>query len=87
LVRLRKRLEERKIELELTERARDYFAEHGYDPVYGARPLRRMIQRELETALARKLLAGEVRDGNHVVVDAGACGLEFTSREGQRAAA
>ena len=87
LVRLRKRLEERKIELELTEHARDYFAEHGYDPVYGARPLRRMIQRELETALGRKLLAGEVRDGSHVVVDAGAQGLEFTTREGQRAAA
>jgi ATP-dependent Clp protease ATP-binding subunit ClpB len=87
LVRLRKRLEERKIELELTEQARDYFAEHGYDPVYGARPLRRMIQRELETALGRKLLGGEVRDGSHVVVDAGPRGLEFTTREGQRAAA
>jgi ATP-dependent Clp protease ATP-binding subunit ClpB len=87
LVRLRKRLEERKIELELTDHARDYFAEHGYDPVYGARPLRRMIQRELETALGRKLLAGEVRNGSHVVVDAGPRGLEFTARDGQRAAA
>jgi ATP-dependent Clp protease ATP-binding subunit ClpB len=87
MVRLCKRLEERKIELELTDKARDYFAEHGYDPVYGARPLRRMIQRELETALGRKLLAGEIRDGSHVVVDAGAHGLEFTSREAQSAAA
>jgi ATP-dependent Clp protease ATP-binding subunit ClpB len=87
MVRLRKRLEERKIELELTDKARDYFAEHGYDPVYGARPLRRMIQRELETALGRKLLAGEIRDGSRVVVDAGAHGLEFTSREAQTAAA
>jgi ATP-dependent Clp protease ATP-binding subunit ClpB len=87
LVRLRKRLEERKIEIELTDQARDYFAEHGYDPVYGARPLRRMIQRELETALGRKLLAGEVRDGSHVVINAGPRGLEFTTREGQRAAA
>jgi len=85
--RLRKRLEERKIELELTDKARDYFAEHGYDPVYGARPLRRMIQREVETAMARKLLAGEIRDGSHVVVDAGARGLEFTSRVLQSAAA
>jgi ATP-dependent Clp protease ATP-binding subunit ClpB len=87
LVRLRKRLEERKIELELTDKARDYFAEHGYDPVYGARPLRRMLQRELETAIGRKLLAGEVRDGSHVVVDAGPQGLQFSTREGQRAAA
>ncbi len=87
VVALRQRLEERKIELELTDRARDYFAEHGYDPVYGARPLRRMLQRELETALGRKRLAGEVRDGSRVVVDAGPRGLEFTTREGQRAAA
>ena len=56
--------------LELTDGARDYFAESGYDPSYGARPLRRMIQRELETALARKLISGEVRDGQKVIVDA-----------------
>jgi ATP-dependent Clp protease ATP-binding subunit ClpB len=74
---LRKRLEDRKIDLALTDAARDYFAEHGYDPSYGARPLRRMIQHELETALARKLIAGEVRDGQKVVVDASAKGLEF----------
>ncbi len=87
LVRLGQRLAERKIELELTGKARDYLAEHGYDPVYGARPLRRLIQRELETALGRKLLLGEVRDNSHVVVDAGPQGLEFTSREAQSAAA
>jgi len=74
---LRKRLVDRKIDLELTDAARDYFAENGYDPSYGARPLRRMIQRELETALGRKLIAGEVRDGQKVIVDAGAQGLEF----------
>ncbi|HKV56540.1 MAG TPA: ATP-dependent chaperone ClpB [Candidatus Binataceae bacterium] len=87
LVMVRKRLEERKIELELTDRARDYFADHGYDPVYGARPLRRIIQRELETSLGRKLLSGEVRDGSHVVVDAGARGLEFSTKAPQSAAA
>jgi ATP-dependent Clp protease ATP-binding subunit ClpB len=87
LERLRKRLEERKIELELTDKARDYFAEHGYDPVYGARPLRRMIQRELETALGRKLLLGEIRDNSHVIVDAGPQGLSFSSRAEQSAAA
>ncbi|MGH7985734.1 MAG: ATP-dependent chaperone ClpB [Candidatus Binataceae bacterium] len=87
LDRLRKRLEERKIELELTDNARDYFAEHGYDPVYGARPLRRMIQRELETALGRKLLLGEVRDNSHVVVDANPQGLVISTRADQSAAA
>ncbi len=87
LRRLRERLTERKIELELTERARDYFAERGYDPVYGARPLRRMIQRELETALGRKLLTGEVRDGSKVVVDVGPFGLQFSSEQPAAAAA
>ena len=87
LQRLRKRLEERKIDLELTDKARDYFAEHGYDPVYGARPLRRLIQRELETALGRRLLSGEVRDNSHVIVDAGPQGLTFSTRAEQNAAA
>jgi ATP-dependent Clp protease ATP-binding subunit ClpB len=81
LRRLRERLSERKIELELTDKARDYFAERGYDPVYGARPLRRMIQRELETALGRKLLTGEVRDVSKVVIDAGPGGLRFNSEQ------
>jgi ATP-dependent Clp protease ATP-binding subunit ClpB len=87
LVRLRQRLEERKIELELTDQARDYLADHGYDPVYGARPLRRIIQRELETTLARKLLLGEISDGSRVTVDAGTRGLEFTSRTTNQSAA
>jgi len=79
LIRLRQRLEERKIDLELTDRARDYLAEHGYDPSYGARPLKRIIQRELETALGRKLISGEIRDGSRVKVDAGNKGLEFAT--------
>jgi ATP-dependent Clp protease ATP-binding subunit ClpB len=79
LMRLRERLEERKIVLDLTDRARDYLAEHGYDPSYGARPLKRIIQRELETALGRKLISGEIRDGSRVAVDAGNKGLEFSS--------
>jgi ATP-dependent Clp protease ATP-binding subunit ClpB len=87
LARLRKRLEERKIELELTDKARDYLAEHGYDPSFGARPLKRLIQRELETALGRKLLAGEVRDNSRVRVDANARGLDFTSEAAATAAA
>jgi ATP-dependent Clp protease ATP-binding subunit ClpB len=87
LTRLRKRLEERKIALELTDKARDYLAEHGYDPSFGARPLKRLIQRELETALGRKLLAGEVRDNSRVKVDANARGLDFTSEAAATAAA
>jgi len=79
LATLRKRLEERKIVLELSDKARDYLAENGYDPSYGARPLKRMIQREIETSLARKLISGEVRDGSKVKVDAGSKGLEFSS--------
>jgi ATP-dependent Clp protease ATP-binding subunit ClpB len=78
---LQKRLEERKISLELTDKATDFFAERGYDPSYGARPLKRLVQHELETALARKILAGEVRDGCRIVVDAGPRGLTFEVKE------
>jgi ATP-dependent Clp protease ATP-binding subunit ClpB len=70
LGRLRQRLAERKITLELTDKAREHFANTGYDPVYGARPLKRLLQREIETTLARKILAGEVGEGARLVVDA-----------------
>ena len=80
LGRLRKRLTERKITLELTDAARRHFANTGYDPVYGARPLKRLLQREIETNLARKILGGEVSDGSKVVVDATADGqLSFAT--------
>ena len=69
LARLKKRLEERRISLELSERAKEYLADIGYDPNYGARPLRRAIQREVETPLAYKIVAGEVKEGDRVVVD------------------
>ncbi len=69
LERLRTRLEERKIQLTLTEKARDFVAEAGYDPVYGARPLRRYLQQHLETPLARKLIAGDILEGQSVTVD------------------
>jgi ATP-dependent Clp protease ATP-binding subunit ClpB len=69
LERLRKRLEDRHLTLELTPAARRHLVKTGYDPVYGARPLKRAIQRELETALARKILAGELNDGDRVTVD------------------
>ena len=66
---LRQRLAERNISLDLTEAAREYIARQGYDPVYGARPLKRFLQRQVETALSRKILAGTVRDGSQVTVD------------------
>jgi ATP-dependent Clp protease ATP-binding subunit ClpB len=66
---LRKRLEDRRIELNLTERAREHIAREGYDPVYGARPLKRFIQRHIETPLAKKIIAGEVPDNSTVTLD------------------
>ncbi|MBC8167636.1 MAG: ATP-dependent chaperone ClpB, partial [Bryobacteraceae bacterium] len=69
LGRLRARLEDRKIELELTDAARSFLVRSGYDSSYGARPLKRAIQREIETPLARKLLSRDIRDGQKVLVD------------------
>ena len=60
---------EKHLGLELTDTACDYIAETAYDPVYGARPLKRFIQRQLETKVARTLIAGEVAEGTRVVVD------------------
>ena len=79
LARLRTRLAERKIELTLSDRALEHFATAGYDPVYGARPLKRLLQRELETTLGRRLLAGEIRDRSRVAVDVDSGELRFTS--------
>ena len=69
LDRLRKRLADRRIELDLTDAALEHFASAGYDPVYGARPLKRLLQKELETAIGRKIITNEVRDHSRVVVD------------------
>jgi ATP-dependent Clp protease ATP-binding subunit ClpB len=66
---LRKRLAERHIQIELTDAAREYLVRIGYDPTYGARPLKRAIQKDVETPLARLILTGEVRDGQKVVAD------------------
>jgi ATP-dependent Clp protease ATP-binding subunit ClpB len=67
---LRRRLEERRIGLELTEAARELIAREGYDPVYGARPLRRFIQHEVETKVARALLSGTIGEAATVTLDA-----------------
>jgi ATP-dependent Clp protease ATP-binding subunit ClpB len=65
---LRARLAERHIDLALSDGAREFLVKAGYDPAYGARPLKRAIQKEVETPLARKLVAGEIRDGQRVFV-------------------
>jgi ATP-dependent Clp protease ATP-binding subunit ClpB len=67
---LAKRLEARRLTLEVTDAAREWLALNGFDPLYGARPLRRLVQTSIGDALARALLAGEVRDGQTVRVDA-----------------
>jgi ATP-dependent Clp protease ATP-binding subunit ClpB len=66
---LSRRLEERNIKVEITDAARKFIAKSGYDPVYGARPLRRYLQRELETRIGRALIAGDVVDGATLQVD------------------
>jgi ATP-dependent Clp protease ATP-binding subunit ClpB len=66
---LHKRLAERLITLELSPAARKFIAETAYDPVYGARPVKRFLQRHVETVLGRKLIAGEIADGGQVRID------------------
>jgi ATP-dependent Clp protease ATP-binding subunit ClpB len=80
---LEQRLADRKLTLELTGEAKTYLANAGYDPNFGARPLKRLIQREIQDPLALMLLSGEVRDGDTVVADAGDGGL--TIRVGEPA--
>jgi ATP-dependent Clp protease ATP-binding subunit ClpB len=75
LKRLRGLLEDRKITLDITDAAKEWLGDAGYDPVYGARPLKRVIQRSLQNRMAEAILAGEIRDGQTVRVDAGEDGL------------
>jgi ATP-dependent Clp protease ATP-binding subunit ClpB len=79
---LRQRLAERELNLELEDAALDRLGEAGFDPVYGARPLKRAIQSELENPLAQQLLAGEYLPGDTIVVVAARIGLEFHKRRG-----
>ncbi|MFZ5914748.1 MAG: ATP-dependent chaperone ClpB [Pseudomonadota bacterium] len=83
---LRRLLEERKITLDLDSAACAWLANAGYDPVYGARPLKRVIQRALQNPLAEQLLAGDITDGEIVHVSAGEKGLTINGREMQAAA-
>jgi ATP-dependent Clp protease ATP-binding subunit ClpB len=81
VARLATRLADRRLTLELTPAAKSWLADRGYDPAYGARPLRRLIAKSVGDELARRLLAGELGDGDTVVVDAEGDTLTFTRRE------
>ncbi|MDD6087899.1 MAG: ATP-dependent chaperone ClpB [Desulfovibrionaceae bacterium] len=70
LRRIQKRLDDRKIILEMTEAAHEFIAKSAYDPHYGARPLKRYLQNRVETALAKEIILGNIRDDQHVIIDA-----------------
>ncbi|HVL89506.1 MAG TPA: ATP-dependent chaperone ClpB [Actinomycetota bacterium] len=78
LTRLERRLAERKIEISLTDKAREWLAGRGFDPAYGARPLKRLIRKQIEDALAMRLLQGEFAEGDRVEIDAGDEALAFS---------
>ncbi|MBM4447968.1 MAG: AAA family ATPase [Chloroflexi bacterium] len=84
---LQKRLTERKLDIELTEKAKSWLAREGYDPVFGARPLRRVIERYVENPLSTRLLRGEYKEGDKVKVDLGDGDLTFTVRAAAKASA
>ena len=83
---LQNRLAERKLGIKLTEKAKSWLAKEGYDPVFGARPLRRVIERYVENPLSTRLLRGELKEGDTVRVDLSADGLTFKTRATARAA-
>ena len=76
---LERRLAERKISIELTDKAREWLADRGFDPAYGARPLKRLLQKEIADRLALRLLQGEFGEGDRVEVDGGDGGLRFSA--------
>jgi len=84
---LQKRLAERKLGIELTEEAKSWLAKEGYDPTFGARPLRRVIERYVENPLSTKLLRREFKEGDTVKVDLGEDGLTFTAKVAAKVAA
>lgn len=77
---IEKRLEERNIKLELTEKAKKFIADESYEPAYGARPVKRFLQRNVETQLAGELIKGSVKEGDTVVIDSGGSKLSFEAK-------
>jgi len=84
---LQERLADRKLGIELSDKAKSWLVKEGYDPAYGARPLRRAIERYVENPLSSKLLGGEFKKGDTVKVDLGTKGLAFTLKGKTKAAA
>lgn len=82
---LTRRLRDRRMELKMSDRARQFIAESGYDPVYGARPLKRYLQHELETRIGRALLSGDIPDGSTILVDVQNDELTVSHAEGGEA--
>jgi ATP-dependent Clp protease ATP-binding subunit ClpC len=80
VVDLQQRLGERRLGVEITEKAKSWLADKGYDPIYGARPLRRAIERYVENPLSTKLLSGEYKEGDTIIVDLKGEALTFTTR-------
>jgi ATP-dependent Clp protease ATP-binding subunit ClpB len=78
--RLQKLLDERKIEIVLESSGRDWLAEKGWDPAYGARPLKRVIQKSVQDPLAEMLLAGTIKDGEKIVISGDKLGLAFNGK-------
>jgi ATP-dependent Clp protease ATP-binding subunit ClpC len=87
VVELQERLKEHNLSIELTDKAKSWLAREGYDPIYGARPLRRVIERHVENPLSSKLLRGELEEGETIKVDLGKDGLTFKTKKGAAAAA
>ena len=85
LVRLTKLLEDRKITIVLNPKAREWLAEKGYEPAYGARPLKRVIQKAVQDPLAELILSGKIKDGDRVVISAGKQGLSFNGEVAEAA--
>jgi ATP-dependent Clp protease ATP-binding subunit ClpB len=85
MARLQKLLDERKIAIKLDSSARDWLADKGWDPAYGARPLKRVIQKSVQDPLAEMILAGSIKDGEAVTVSAGKQGLTFNGKLAQAA--
>jgi ATP-dependent Clp protease ATP-binding subunit ClpB len=81
IARLQKLVADRKLEIQLDSKAREWLANAGYDPVYGARPLKRVIQRRLQDPLAQLLLEGKIADGAKIKVSAGKSGLVINGQE------
>jgi ATP-dependent Clp protease ATP-binding subunit ClpC len=87
VIDLQKRLAERKLGVEITEAAKSWLAKEGYDPLFGARPLRRALEHAVENPLSTKLLRGEFKEGDTIVVDLADDGLTFTTKAATKAVA